>query len=234
MRVSASSGSAPRLEQLGDPVSTTGPVVISTVADPVPNVLLVSPTGTSPTAEPQTTVVALPTSKTPAATTTSAPALIPVATTTPPAVATPSNPTPKPTVPTTLAATTTVPPTTVSITTVAPTTTVAPVTTTTPTTPPTTVAAGPTTAVDDQASVAHNRTVSIPVLQNDDFGGSAANLSTLAVGVAPANGIVSVSGRNIVFDPQHGYRGPDSFTYSICSLAGSCSHTTVHVTITDH
>jgi HD domain len=244
----AARSSAPRIEVVDGPVSTTAPVVIGTVDDPVQTVPPASstataptgttptgttptgttPTGTTPTAEPQTTVVAVPTAKTPAVTTTSAHAPIPVSTTTP-AVAAPVNPTPKPAVPTTLAVTTTIPPTTVPVTTIAPTTTVAPATTTTPTT----AAPGPTTAVDDQASVAHNRTVSIHVLQNDNFGGSTANLSTLSVVASPARGIVSISGSNIVYDPQHGYRGPDSFKYSICSLAGSCAQATVLVTITD-
>jgi hypothetical protein len=107
-----------------------------------------------------------------------------------------------------------------------------PVTTAAPTTvAPTTVAAGLMNAVDDRADVANNKTVSIHVLQNDDFGGSFANLATLQVVAAPSHGSVTVSGENLVFKPIDGYRGPDSMSYSICSLSGSCDQATVTITV---
>ena len=95
----------------------------------------------------------------------------------------------------------------------------------------TTPVAGTMNAVDDRAGVDHNKTVSIHVLQNDDFGGSDPNLSSLAVVVAPSHGSLTVSGENLVYKPHHDYRGTDSMSYSICSQSGSCDQATVVVTV---
>ncbi|MGZ4766687.1 MAG: HD domain-containing phosphohydrolase [Ilumatobacteraceae bacterium] len=123
----------------------------------------------------------------------------------------------------------TVPPTTVGIAT----TTVA-----SSTIPPTTAAAttvgsaGPMKAVDDRAFVSDNKSVSIPVVHNDDFAGSAPDQSTLAVHVAPTHGSVALNGLDLVYTPADGYAGPDWIVYSICSLAGSCDEAGVSVTVT--
>ncbi len=92
--------------------------------------------------------------------------------------------------------------------------------------------AGPMKAVDDRAFVPDHKSVSISVLHNDDFGGSAPDDSTLAVHVAPNHGTVAMSGLDLVYTPVDGYAGPDWIVYSICSLAGSCDEAGVAVTVT--
>jgi hypothetical protein len=96
----------------------------------------------------------------------------------------------------------------------------------------TTAASGQTNAVDDLAGAKDDKSVSIHVLQNDTFGGSSADNSTLAVVTDPLHGSATVSGADIVYRSDHNYRGLDFFTYSICSLSGSCDQATVYVVVT--
>ena len=96
----------------------------------------------------------------------------------------------------------------------------------------TTVPAGPTDAIDDQADAKNDKVVSIHVLRNDNFAGSTSDLSTLAVVSGPSHGTVNVAGENLVYQAEHGYRGTDSLTYSICSMSGSCDQATVTVNVT--
>ena len=159
---------------------------------------------------------------------------------------------------TTVAPTTTVASTTVESTTVATTMTTVATTTVAPTTAPTTVPAingGPTTvapttvatttvattttapsgsvrAEDDVATTRSNKTVSVHVLRNDDFGGSDPAVATLALVAGPTLGTTKVAGENIAYTSAPDVTGTDSFVYSICSLAGSCDQATVVVTIT--
>ncbi len=77
----------------------------------------------------------------------------------------------------------------------------------------------------------HNRSVNIHVLWNDHFGGSAPDVSTLTIVVAPTRGSVTVVGENLLYEPVDGERGTDSMSYSICSLSGSCDQATVFVAI---
>jgi hypothetical protein len=87
-------------------------------------------------------------------------------------------------------------------------------------------------AVDDLTDAKNDKTVSIHVLRNDNFAGSAPDLSTLAIVASPSHGSVNVAGENVIYQAEHGYRGTDSFTYSICSVSGSCDQATVTVTVT--
>jgi hypothetical protein len=52
--------------------------------------------------------------------------------------------------------------------------------------------------------------VSIHVLQNDDFGTSSVDLSTLVVAAGASHGSVTVTGQNLLYDPAPGYIGTDS------------------------
>jgi HD-GYP domain-containing protein (c-di-GMP phosphodiesterase class II) len=216
---------APHVEEFNGPVTSTT-LLPGVVVDPAQTVPPVPSTEVVPTtlgevvsagAAPTTAPGLTPLPTTP-------PVTEPVEITVAPAPPTPADTTPVAPAPTTLPPPTTTPPTTV------PTTTVAP-----PTTPvPTTAAPGVMKAVNDGAFVPHNRSVTIQVLQNDDFAGSAPNVSTLAVVAPPAHGSATVSGQNIVYRPSDGYRGPDSFKYSICSLAGSCAQATVFISVTNN
>lgn len=215
---------APHVEQFNGPVTSTT-LLLATVVDPAQTAPPVSSTEPVPTtlgqvvsagAAPTTLPVSAPTVTTP-------PAPTPVETTAAPEPQNPVDTTPIAPAPTTLAPPTTTSPTTVPATTVAPTTT--PV--------PTTAVPGVMKAVNDGAFVPHNRSVTIHVLQNDDFGGSVPNVSTLAVVAPPAHGSATVSGQNIIYRPGDGYRGPDSFRYSICSQEGSCGQATVFISVTN-
>jgi hypothetical protein len=112
--------------------------------------------------------------------------------------------------------------------TVAPSTTVMPATTVAAVVAP----AGPMRAVEDRAFVAGTKSVAVAVVQNDEFMGSAADPSTLAVSVAPLHGSVQVTGLDLVYTSAGGYHGADWIVYSVCSLAGSCDSAGVSVTVT--
>jgi hypothetical protein len=83
--------------------------------------------------------------------------------------------------------------------------------------------------IDDQASVLAGRTTSIDVLLND--------LGT-GIGVAPgpakpAHGSVVVNGDRIDYTPDPGFRGTDTFTYSLSGTLADPNRTgTVTVTVT--
>jgi hypothetical protein len=189
---------------------------------------------TSTTANAATNITASTTTTDAAITTTSVnptgPAIAgptPAATSQPPtttaitATPTTATPTATPSTPASTAPSATAPPTTAPPTTIAPTTVA-----------PTTVAAGRMLAVADLALTTSGKSVSIHVLQNDDFGSSSANLSSLTVVTGPAHGSVTVTGQNLLYIPAAGYLGTDSMSYSICSQSGSCDQATVLVTIT--
>ena len=100
------------------------------------------------------------------------------------------------------------------------------------TTPVVAAMAGPMKAVDDRVFVPNTKSVAIVVLQNDDFRGSAADPSTLAVSVARLHGTVELTGLELLYTPAEGYTGADWIVYSICSIAGSCDAAGVSVTVT--
>ena len=87
-------------------------------------------------------------------------------------------------------------------------------------------------AVEDRAFVAGTKPVAVAIVQNDDFKGSTADPSTLAVSVAPQHGTVEVPGLDLVYTPTAGYHGADWIVYSVCALAGSCDSAGVSVTVT--
>ncbi|MDR6840703.1 outer membrane autotransporter protein [Pseudoxanthomonas sacheonensis] len=73
--------------------------------------------------------------------------------------------------------------------------------------------------------------------------GSAANAITLnitggtptsvAVGTAPAHGTAIASGLSITYQPNAGYAGPDSFTYTATNAAGTSAPATVTITVSN-
>ena len=87
----------------------------------------------------------------------------------------------------------------------------------------------PPVAVDNAASTPRNIAVTIDVLANDtDPDGDA--LSIVAVGSA-SNGVAVIAGSRITYTPNPGFRGDDSFSYTISDGALTAS-ATVRVTVT--
>jgi len=87
------------------------------------------------------------------------------------------------------------------------------------------------TAVDDARTTPENTPVTIPVLGND----SDADGDTLSIVSAtnPANGSANVSGNGIVYTPDAGFFGQDTFDYTITDNQGNNVTATVTVTVTD-
>lgn len=105
----------------------------------------------------------------------------------------------------------------------------------TPTAPPPTTSPGGQSSmvlvIDDVGSTKVGIKVNLHVLQNDDFGGGAADLATLAVLIEPVHGTVKVAGENLLYEPAPGFTGADTMTYRVCSLVGACGSATVTVTV---
>jgi len=57
--------------------------------------------------------------------------------------------------------------------------------------------------------------------------------TSLAIGMPPANGTAIVSGTTITYQPNAGYAGPDSFTYTATNSGGTSTPATVSVTVQD-
>ena len=89
----------------------------------------------------------------------------------------------------------------------------------------------PPVATDDLATVRRsNRSVTIPVLQNDlDADGD--RLTILGAGT-PSYGSVSISGGTLVYTSSSRYVGPVTFAYTISDGRGGTATATVHVTVT--
>ncbi|GAB4183054.1 MAG: hypothetical protein Tsb002_05050 [Wenzhouxiangellaceae bacterium] len=84
-------------------------------------------------------------------------------------------------------------------------------------------------ANDDSATTEQDTPVTIAVLGNDsDPDGDA--LSILEVG-APANGAVIIVGDSVVYTPDSGFFGSDSFSYTVDDGAGGTATATVSVTV---
>jgi Bacterial Ig domain/PKD domain len=89
----------------------------------------------------------------------------------------------------------------------------------------------PPVANDDLATVRRfNRSVTIPVLQNDlDADGDP--LTILGVGT-PSHGSVSISGGTLVYTSSKRYVGPVTFAYTIGDGRGGTATATVYMTVT--
>lgn len=90
------------------------------------------------------------------------------------------------------------------------------------------------TAIDDAATTTASAAVSIAILANDQFINLPADLSTIRVVTAPAQGtavVIPASGQ-VTYTPTPGYSGTDSFTYNAKNTSGIISNTaTVTVTV---
>lgn len=86
------------------------------------------------------------------------------------------------------------------------------------------------TANNDSATTNENTPVIINVLQNDTMGSS--NTVASIIRSTPANGTTSLTGSNqIIYTPNNGASGSDSFTYTITDGNGKTGTATVNITI---
>ena len=85
----------------------------------------------------------------------------------------------------------------------------------------------PLVAVNDSAVTQVGQPVSIPVLSNDSGG---ASIFIASVG-APSNGTAAQSGNSVVYTPNPGFFGTDSFTYTIADEFERFATGTVSVTV---
>ncbi len=86
-------------------------------------------------------------------------------------------------------------------------------------------------AVDDSSETSENVPVTINVVANDS---DPNNDPFSIVGFTqPANGTVELVGGLLVYTPNDGFSGEDTFSYQICDAAGLCDEATVTVTVTD-
>ncbi|MBB6428380.1 Ig-like domain-containing protein [Algisphaera agarilytica] len=88
----------------------------------------------------------------------------------------------------------------------------------------------PPTAVDDTLTLEQDSgTASVGVLANDsDPGGDAISIDSVTQG---ANGSVAISGSDLLYTPQAGFSGADSFTYTIIDANGATATANVAVTV---
>ncbi len=89
----------------------------------------------------------------------------------------------------------------------------------------------PPTAVADFATTSQNTAVTISILANDfDFDG---DYLTVQSTTTPAHGSVVIdSSRTVIYTPNNGYSGPDSFSYTVSDGFGGTSTATVNVMVT--
>ncbi|MFD0724952.1 putative Ig domain-containing protein [Lysobacter brunescens] len=86
----------------------------------------------------------------------------------------------------------------------------------------------PPTATNSSLTVAYNApATNVPLT----LGGGAA--TSLAIVTAPTNGTAIVSGTTITYQPNVGYAGPDSFTYTATNSGGTSAPATVTITVQD-
>ncbi len=92
----------------------------------------------------------------------------------------------------------------------------------------------PPITVPDAASTTEDESVNIAVLANDSDPDGTINPASLAIGTAPAHGAVSINAVTgvVLYTPNTGFTGTDSFTYTVADILGVVSApATVSVTI---
>ena len=88
----------------------------------------------------------------------------------------------------------------------------------------------PPLAIDDSAATNRNVAVTISVLSNDSDPDSHALHITDTT--PPSNGTITIDGLDIDYDPNNGFTGTDSFSYTISDGFGGTDTATVTVTVT--
>ncbi len=83
-------------------------------------------------------------------------------------------------------------------------------------------------AADDSVTTGEGEAVTIDVLNNDD---ADAEITRIITG--PSNGTVSIVGGQIVYTPDAGFTGTDTFTYEVTDPNGNLATATVTITVKD-
>ncbi len=88
-------------------------------------------------------------------------------------------------------------------------------------------------AVDDSASTFINNSVSVDLLANDsDLDSSGLEIVSLST---PAHGVVAIDfGGTVLYTPEAGFSGVDTFVYSIRDTEGAISQATVTITVIEN
>ncbi|WP_433247951.1 Ig-like domain-containing protein [Streptosporangium sp. CA-135522] len=84
----------------------------------------------------------------------------------------------------------------------------------------------PTNAADDTATTTEGTAVTVPVLANDT-----ATAPTITSVTQPRHGTATISGNTVIYTPNPGLGGTDTFTYTITTACGTAT-ATVTVTVT--
>ena len=87
------------------------------------------------------------------------------------------------------------------------------------------------TAGNDSATTGLNAPVTIDVLAND--GDPDGDPLTITIATPPSNGTAVVENGKVVYTPNPGFSGADSFTYTVADGKGGAATATVTVTVTD-
>lgn len=90
--------------------------------------------------------------------------------------------------------------------------------------------------VSDQAPVANAVSATVPydaAATNVALNISGGAPASVAVATAPSHGAAVVSGTSISYQPDPGYAGPDSFTYTATNASGTSAPATVSITVSD-
>ena len=88
----------------------------------------------------------------------------------------------------------------------------------------------PPTAFDDQATTPQNTAVTINVLANDLAGSGPGPLAIMSVGSPKGGTAATNNSGQIVYTPNAGFLGDDTFTYTVSDGLGSAT-ATVHVKV---
>jgi gliding motility-associated-like protein len=76
---------------------------------------------------------------------------------------------------------------------------------------------------DDTAQTASAQPVGVPVLENDTHS-TGDPLTLTRIGRQPANGTAVISGDQVIYTPQPGFAGTDTFTYEVCETTSSACY----------
>jgi uncharacterized surface anchored protein len=87
-------------------------------------------------------------------------------------------------------------------------------------------------AVDDSANSDGGAAVTINVTSNDNDPNG--DPLTVTMFTQPANGTVTQVGNQLIYTPDEGFEGNDTFTYQVCDADGLCDMATVTVTVTNN
>jgi len=97
-------------------------------------------------------------------------------------------------------------------------------------------------AVADLTTTDENTSVTIDVLDNDDFGNDGPNNGQIIVTENPSNGVATVNNNGtptnptddfITYTPNQGFSGTDQFSYEITDEDGETSETVVTITVVE-